>query len=302
MDTKDVEMKKDIILGTFSNYTYDQIRYWINSIHMSGFVGDVVVVVGNAKSITVEQLIQNGVKVIAFGREGDNFYCDSSLPIQTERFFHFWNFLKDNWQNYRYVITTDMKDVVFQTNPSDYLTRKLHTKLLFATECLKYQDEPWGRENLQQAFGQYFYECFRENTIYNVGVIAGDAEYMKDLCLNIFQMSVNRPIPIVEQAAFNALIQTQPYKDVGGFKNMDRGWCANLGTVMDPRKIDQFRPFLLEPEPHIWNDATDPEKKNELYLATVHDDVICVVHQYDRVPFLKNYFEQKYGVNNAKSN
>lgn len=281
---------KNLILGAFSNYDYSQLQYWVNSIKRSGFEGDVVVVVGNATFATVEKLIQKGVKIIAFEKDDENhvFKYTSGLPIQTERFFHFWNFLKDHWQDYDNVITVDMKDVVFQTNPFDWLQEYMLSEIIVGSECLTYENEPWGRENLKQGFGQYFYDWFKGNTIYNVGVIGGESEYIKDLCLNIFQMSTNRPIPIVEQAAFNALIQTVPYWDIVHFTDMREGWVVHLGTVMDPTKIDQFRPHLLEPEPKIIDD-------DGLVVCTNEGERMCIVHQYDRVPKLKLSIENQYG-------
>ena len=85
------------------------------------------------------------------------------------RFLSIYDFLKNTWQNYNHIVTTDVKDVYFQTNPFEAL--KGH-KLVVATEGLKYKDEPWGRDNLLQSYGPYVYEHFKENEIYN--------QYVKD--------------------------------------------------------------------------------------------------------------------------
>ena len=31
---------KDLIIGAYTNYNWDQIKYWVNSIEKSGFTGD----------------------------------------------------------------------------------------------------------------------------------------------------------------------------------------------------------------------------------------------------------------------
>ena len=285
---------KDLLLGCFSGYDYKQLQYWINSIKMSGFEGDVVVIVGNASYATVEKLVQKGVKIVAFGRDEakHQFVYTPTGPIQTERFFYFWNFLKDRLDDYRYVIITDMKDVIFQTNPSKYLEQYANledfskTHLLVSSECLLYKDEPWGRENLQQGFGPVVYNALCNNFIYNVGIIAGTPTYVKDLCLAIYTMSINRPIAIVEQAAFNVILSWTPLDDCTQYMDLADGWAAHLGTVMDPDKIESFRPHLLEPEPHLEKDHI---------VCNSSGDVICVVHQYDRVPALKAMYESYYG-------
>jgi hypothetical protein len=47
-------MGKDLIIGGASGYTWDQLKYWVNSIQLSGFAGDVVLV---ATNIPKRQLI-----------------------------------------------------------------------------------------------------------------------------------------------------------------------------------------------------------------------------------------------------
>ena len=59
----------------------------------------------------------------------------------------------------------------------------------------------------------------------NVGVLAGTAEYIKDLCLQIFLMSLNRPIPIFDQASYYALIHTQPWYNSTFFLSDIYAWA-----------------------------------------------------------------------------
>jgi hypothetical protein len=48
-------MEKDLIIGGASNYTWDQLKYWVNSIRKSGFKGDVAIVGSNMKKETIEK-------------------------------------------------------------------------------------------------------------------------------------------------------------------------------------------------------------------------------------------------------
>ena len=109
---------------------------------------------------------------------------------------------------------------------------------------------------------------------------------------NIFTNATNRPIPIVDQAVYNVLINTQPYKDVVYFADQKDGWACQAGTTVDPSKISGFRPHLTESEP-IWEDNL---------VKTGEDTYICkkgtpfvIVHQYDRVPEWKKFVMEKYG-------
>jgi hypothetical protein len=155
---------------------------------------------------------------------------------------------------------------------------------MFASESMKYKDEPWGNQNLMETFGPFFHERFKDNTIYNVGVLAGRGEAMRDLCAMIFAMSVNRPIPIVDQSTFNFMISQEPYKSVARYMKSEDGWAAQLGTTADPSKINEFKPFLLEPSPIM--------KDGKVATSTGKD--FTIVHQYDRVPEWKKVIEEKY--------
>lgn len=278
---------KDLILGAYDNYNWDQLKYWVNSIKASGFNGDIIMVAFNSTKETVKRLAAEGVMVVAMMQNGDgNYVHQSSMPIHTERFFHFFNILKDHAYKYRYVIMTDTKDVIFQDNPSLWLESFLYDKrMVVGTECMKYKDEPWGNQNMEQTFGPYFHNYFKYNPIYNVGVIAGESETIRDLCLSIFLIVTNRPIAICDQSTFNALLYTRPYQEITLFPDMHESWVAHLGTVMDPSKIDQFRPFLTEKEPTI-------NKDDE--VVTNDGIPFTIIHQYDRVPQLKKIIEAKY--------
>jgi hypothetical protein len=54
---------------------------------------------------------------------------------------------------------------------------------------------------------------------------------------------------------------------------------------MDPSKIEQFRPKLLVVEPFF----------EDGILKDYTDKVFPIVHQYDRVPMLKKFVQEKYG-------
>jgi hypothetical protein len=204
-----------------------------------------------------------------------------NVPIHVLRFLSIHNYLVQHWQHYEYVVTTDVKDVYFQADPFKFLVDR---KLVVASEGLKYKDEPWGNENLHQAYGPYVYEKFKDNEIFNVGTFGGKSEYVKDMVFHIFTNGINRPIPICDQAVFNVLLNTQPFKDIAT-KTIQ--WAAELGTIMDPSKIASFRPNLLFAEP-VWKDGL---------LKDVNGHIFPIVHQYDRVPELKKFVQEKYEQN-----
>jgi len=277
---------KDLIVGCATNYDWSKLKYWVNSINRSGFEGDKVLILMNCDKDTVKKISDSGFSIIAFNQDANgNLSYNSNMMVHVERFFHIYQLLRDN--EYRYVITTDVKDVVFQRNPSKWLEENLPEgveDLVFSSESMKYKDEPWGNQNLLETFGPQIYEDFKKNTIFNVGVLAGHGYAMKDLMMNIFASCMHRPIKICDQSTFNFLISQHPYLSTSMYTKSEDGWACQLGTTADPSKIEQFRPFLLEPSPKMEGDK----------VLTSEGIEYIIVHQYDRVPEWKKVIEAKY--------
>ena len=227
-------------------------------------------VVGKTDQDTIGELIKQNFIIVPM--------MELNAPIHVARFLSIYEYLKNHWHLYDYVVTTDVKDVYFQADPFKFCVGR---KLIIASEGLLYKDEPWGNQNLHQTYGPYVYEQFKENEIFNVGTFGGSAEYVKDMVFHIFTNGINRPIPIVDQAVFNVLINTQPFKDI---VTQTHSWAAELGTTMDPSKIEQFRPNLIFSEP-VFEDGLVKDCNGFIYP---------IVHQYDRVPELKEFIRNKY--------
>jgi hypothetical protein len=274
--------KKNLIIGGIQNYGIDQIKPWVLSVCETMPNADKVMCISNIDFDTRVWLNEHGFTLVEMPQV--------KLPVHVLRFFSIYEFLRNHYDEYDYVVTTDVKDVIFQKDPFKFLdyhnigVRDMH-QLVAGSECLRYKDESWGNENLMQTYGPYVHSLFNNEVIYNVGVLGGSAEYMKDLVFNIFTNAVNRPIPIVDQAVFNVLINTQPYKDVVLKAPMRSAWACQAGTVADPSKIAGFRPNLTEAEPVF--------KDGKFYTAEGQE--FYIVHQYDRVPEWKKFVATKYG-------
>ena len=263
---------KNLIIGGFTNYGINQLKPWVISAKEVAGDNDVVLVYGNATDETLDWLVKQNVVIVPMLQV-------QNIPIHVLRFLSIYEYLDKHWQYYDYVVTTDVKDVYFQADPFKFLVNR---KLVIASEGLKYKDEPWGNENLFQAYGPYVYEKFKDNEIFNVGTFGGKSDYVKDMVFHIFTNGINRPIPICDQAVFNVLINTQPFKDI---VTETDSWAAELGTIMDPSKIEQFRPNLIFSEP-VFEDGLLKDCTGFTYP---------IVHQYDRVPVLNKFVQEKYG-------
>lgn len=280
--------KKDLIIGAFTNYDWSKIQYWANSIQRCGFKGDKAVIVYNADANTVQTLINQNFKIWAFQQDSQgNFVYPRDLIIVVQRFFHLWQFLNtlSNIDEYRYVISTDMKDVVFQRNPSEWLEQHLNDyKICASSESIRYEHEPWGADNMQGSYPA-FYDRMKSYPIWNCGVQAGEIKTMKDLWLQIWLTchAANRPNP--DQAAYNILLSLEPWKSITKFTYSEDGWACQAGTTADPEKIQNFRPHLLEKEP-LWSGQ---------HSLTSTGYSHYILHQWDRIPNWSNTIKTLYG-------
>lgn len=298
-------MGKDLIIGGASGYTWDQLKYWVNSIQRSGFEGDIVLVATNITKETIDKLTSKGVKLELYGKqdENGNFKAHSNGAPHVERFFYIWNYLRQH-DEYDYVITTDTRDVVFQSNPTAWIDECLlqgYESVIASSEGMKYEDEPWSNNNLREAFGPYFHNLYKSSPIFNVGTIGGISEYVKDLLFMIFQMSINRPIPIVDQAVFNVLLQQKPYKETTKLTFNSDAWAIQLGTTIEavksgagdigmsvaqnPSNLILYQSMYFDEQPSLTNDGFVVNSKGNKFV---------IVHQYDRTHAWKDKIMEKY--------
>lgn len=270
---------KDIIIGSIANYRIDHIKNWVTSIEASGFTGEKRALCYNLSEEVIEFLEDNG------------FYCQKcqlkESHIFVQRFFDQWNMLNNlDSSHYRYVIATDTRDVIFQTNPSVWLEQNMDDKrILVSSECIRFADEDWGSKTLKACFG-HLYDVFSTNIVYNAGTIAGEFKAMRDFFLNIYQFSISADAQESDQPTLNILINLEHIKPVVKFAKQKDGWCAQLGSSMDPKTIEKYKSKLLEPAPNI-----DPDGM----VLNVDGSLFALVHQYDRIAELSDIIDKRYG-------
>ena len=277
--------KKNLIVGGFSGYNFNQLKPWVISIEDSEIDCERVMIVGQTTPDTKSELIKHDFKLIDMQ--------PLNLPIHIQRWLTVYNYLISVKDEYHYVVMTDLKDVYFQADPFKWMESKLgHKKIVAGSESLIYKDEPWGNQNLMDTFRgiESLYDAFKTKEIFNVGVLGGEIEYIADLFLLNFMMAIGNPNAL-DQGTFNILMHTKPYIDIVYFAKQHEGWACHAGTTVDPTKIDSFRPNLLEAEPTY--------KDGIVYTST--GKKFCMVHQYDRVPEWQSNVRTKYKQDNPEN-
>jgi hypothetical protein len=283
---------KDLIITTISqNYKWEEIRNWACSLKRTGYDGDILILAYNFDNpnhnhIRMLQLlgIENILipRIDMHGNEiGTNFVWHSGMVnmqnahslVHNVRLFHLWQYLKECQTQYRYVINTDSRDVVFQTNPTDWLTKNCKKPILVPSEGIAYANQPWNKDNLIKNFGMYVYVYALQNEeVCNVGTFACNGKLMGDLCLTMYLMSIG--VGHCDQPSFNILTRGL-LKDDCQVVDFKGSWALQIGA-----KINQIPDISYI-------------KDNIIYCKN-NDEPYCIVHQYDRVEELNRMINQKY--------
>jgi hypothetical protein len=279
---------QDIVIGSITGYDFPAIAPWVNSLEKSGFSGMKAMLCYNIKQAVINELASRGFTIFAFEQTPEGVVYTKPFNIVVERFFHMWLFLQGAKEKYnlRYVIAPDVRDVLFQANPSTWLEQNIGNKKIIAPqESIPYTHENWGKQNLLQSYGGDIYSAFCNNTVINAGTIAGDIDTMLDLFLTVYLASKGGATINPDQAALNIILNTKAYRDITYFTPASAGWACQAGVTADPSKIDGYRPHLTEAEPVFDGDT----------VRTSTGAAFTLVHQYDRVPLWRDALLKKYG-------
>jgi hypothetical protein len=240
---------KDLVISAVANYTPDKIRLYVESLNHSGFEGDKVMICYNLPEETFSYLRNNGWE------------CYKGELIghpHMKRLIDIWWFLENDSRKWNHIITTDVRDVVFQSNPSEWLSNNLTKEILIASECVDYQNESWGQKNIHEGYGGIFWDWIKDKVIGNVGIMAGKYDSIKNLImLNWLVSQAGDTQHFTDQSSLNLIIHNPLIKDKIDLNN---DFCLQVGTL------------------------------NKDYNLTDY----CLIHQYDRDPFLNEIFTSKY--------
>ncbi len=259
----------DIVLAGASKYQWHQLQHWAVSLRKV-YSGKIVVILYDANPVIEAKLAELNIDV---RRERIR------TTVWNQRFEDFGKVIGEG--DYRYAVVTDIRDVVFQSDPFAWLESNLSRSIYAVSEGMLYRDEPWNAKNLRDGY-PHLVERVVNKTIYNVGVLAGDAKHVADLCLAVGIIAKSSGFNVADQSGYNLLLAMHPYVEATQFGMSEDGFACQAGTLADPSKIANFRPHLLEPEP-ILTDQGVTTSSGKLY---------AIVHQYDRVPSWQQYFDK----------
>ena len=262
-----------IILGCITKYKPEDIKPYVESIEQSGFTGKKVMMVYDIPQETIDYLKSKG---------WDLYGSALREHIILQRFIDVYKVL----EHYKdeIVIWTDVKDVIFQKDPTTWIEQNKKKPILAFSEAITFKDDEWACVNSGTSFPMEW-EWLQHLPSYCAGTIVGDSEYLRGLFISIYRWSLttSNPDQLSDQAAFNVLINLPQFKDIVQKVEQEEGFVTQLGTVWV--KKDHFGDKLLEPTPKLEIDGK---------LVNQNGDSFVIVHQYDRDHKLKELITNKY--------
>jgi len=283
---------RDCIIGAADNYNLKHLLPWIESLSTCGFEGEKVLIVYRVTDGVIKYAIDRGFKVIQidhneYDERIDHYKGGLTTQAHQLRSFHIWQYLSEIEECYRFVMVCDTADVYFQTNPSDWLDHNFSNshELMLPSEAILFTNEEWNRDMVLKAFGPYIFHYELEDKVAcNSGTFVGRHKTMKNMNLIMFLVARNMNQSGIDQGTLNIVGRLIGSSFV---EPMDGGWAAQMGTVHDPTKN------------WLWNRLEEPRPiiDDEFVVRTSKGEPFVVVHQWARVPQLKQFISQKYGVN-----
>ena len=293
---------KNLLIGGADGYVWEDIQYWVNSMKQACPTADIALVATNIELKEAERIKAKGVNVTLYGeRDGDYFKPVQDFAPHVARFFYMWQVLNEMKNPYTNVISTDTRDVIFQRDPFELLEDRFG-EFVVSSEGIRYQNEPWGAQNYIQCFGSILYEQNKDELIKNVGVFGGPLDFVRDMLLHIFTNSVNRSIPIVDQAVFNFILSNSMIRDTLYESFNDDGWAIQLGTTEMAvengagdlgKHVEQINDMSWYHS--IYEDEQPSIDVGDASITNSQNQEFAIVHQYDRIEGLGEQIRAKYG-------
>ena len=269
----------DLILGTINGYSFYQVSAFLLTLRQTSFSGHVCLFIGPKISArTAEKLRRLQVEVVPY-RETFPFIAsphpdnvpDLPRPIHLYNYRHYlyYDYLLKHSGQFRNVLITDVKDVVFQGDPFDFpMSDSLHVAM--ENPHIRLRDEEWIVRWVIAGYGEAVLEELSDATISCAGTTMGPESRMKDYLRAMLEeiRQMRDAYACADQAAHNLLLH--------------RG-------ALDP--VERHANF----HGRVLTVGTEPLYRLNAQRQLVNEDgsVIPIVHQYDRHQELIDLFDAK---------
>jgi hypothetical protein len=188
-------VRRDLVLGYIHGYQWETIAPFVNSLRDSGFSGEICLFASGIDGETKTTIQTKGVRVLDSPFQQSSFrkwmvkrwgvlkttpfpirrrILKSILGINMLRHFLYEEYLSRHGENYRHVLLSDVRDVIFQDNP---FTNIASGGVHFFEEAVgrTIASEPYNSSWMRTLFGERVFSEFAEKPILCSGTILGES-------------------------------------------------------------------------------------------------------------------------------
>jgi len=296
-----------LIITALQGYGIEDIRPWVESLQNSGYTGNVLAFKYDDNKEVEDYLTENNISVYKGVPNGIN-------HVATQRFADYTIALgNESLKDVEYVLHTDIRDVIFQEDPTTWIKSGLENyQILASAEGITYNHEDWNGDGLQKHFGKEMFDELKNYETLCSGVIAGRKQAIADLFITIFEMSFYSGVPDgFNDQHFHNIAVRKVFSDITNIPRADESWTANLGTLIaipmnspdwssSPRTVynsyERFRKGTF-----VENMLVLLPKMVDGKVCNQHNEPYAIVHQYDRYQPWKEQLLEKLGTTNYVS-
>lgn len=266
-------MPNSTIVGYVQHYDKRQMWNWAHSLK-AHYTGNVVVIASDISQETYEWITKT------MGFTCYTHMAHSTAAVVT-RFLYMWKLIEMGKIKTDWVMMSDVKDVVFQDDLAKFYDNQIGNDWVAGGENVRYEDEPWGRDNLAQSF-PHEYEGLKDYEIINAGTFSAYHRIMMEICRFVYHMSVGNRVHNPDQAALNVFLRHSAIEPMGRVYSIRDRYAIQCGTVLDPTKnLTQMN-------------ASNPIVQDDGTVLSPFGTPYYIVHQYDRHNQLKQIIDQRY--------
>ena len=256
-----MDKTQDLILGVIGGTwvgpgAYPGVEAYLESIKRSGFIGRKVMLVWGIRNETRAKLIEYGFELV-------------DLPQPSDPFFHArmrvsYEYLKDHYQEFRYIFWLDIKDLILQSDPSVWMEQNIgEYGIVASNECVTIEQEETNKLWAQSILGEEKYQEIKDEEVINGGTWAGKADVMTEVFhqAHLGCYSYQGPYPPC-QIWINYVLRQSPFKEVLHIPRWSEGFAACLHPCWSPWRTP------------CWPNKRDPHPVLDLNTCTLHAGTI----------------------------
>jgi thiamine pyrophosphokinase len=193
-------MKKNVLL----NYSFTD--KCIDSIDGEIFLQSLSRLKGFEKVVFVNSVSERGIKTLSK-------YFDKIIPTEESMqtgHYAYYKWLVERQDEYDLVFQTDLRDVVLQGNPFEFMQKHPDKHMFYTCEGMKVKDNTCNLywESQYRTLLRHYNEDYKESFVVNGGIIGGRIDYFLNHLLMVFT-NINRNInpPVMDQQFITYMYQ-----------------------------------------------------------------------------------------------